>query len=112
MADFFETYLPVILSILAIAVFGAISYFVRQNQTTVGGTIRLESVQTDLTGLKEDIKNEFKDVKDFIEIKDRENKEEFRRIATRVESLEREGYNIRWRLEQIEKRNGGGRSAV
>lgn len=112
MADFLDTYLPLIMTAIIGVVVAAVSYFARQNATTVGGTIRLESVSTNLGEVKDEMKNGFNDIKELIELKDRESKEEFRRVAGRLESLEKEGYNLRWRLEQIEHRNGGVKAPV
>ena len=108
-------WLPTIMvSIIGIVV-AAISYFARQNATTVGGTIRLESVQGDVSDVKSSMEKGFGDVKDLIEKTQVENRMEFREVAKRLEALEREGYNLRYRLDQVEKRvekSGGSSSAV
>jgi hypothetical protein len=114
MVDFLDTYLPLIMSAVIGVIVASVAYFARQNATTVGGTIRLETVQGNVTEIKDEMKSGFNEVKDLIERKEKESQDEFRRISQRLESLEREGYNLRWRLEQLERngRNGGAKSPV
>ena len=112
MVDFLTDNLALIMTSLLTIVMAAVVYFARQNSQTVSGTIKLETVQGNVSEIKDEMKGGFDDLKEFIELKERENREEFRRVSSRLESLEREGYNLRWRLEQLEHKNGGTRAPI
>lgn len=103
-----------IISTIVVVVLFALNKFSITQKATITGTVRLESVNEDVNELKSQLSKGFESQTEQIDRFRDEMRSEFRNSYTRIEALEREGYNLRWRLEQIEKRqrNGGERSAI
>jgi hypothetical protein len=82
--DWVSTYLPWIMTTVIGLVVAAVAYFARQNATTVGGTIRLESVQGNVEDIKGEMNKGFNEIKTMMEKNEIENRAENREMSRRV----------------------------
>lgn len=112
----FETVLGwVVPSIITIAI--TVIVMVRKDfsltkDKTAKSAFTLESQQSDISEIKNDIKQGFDRQSNQMDKRFDEMRAEVKYIYGRIEAAERDIFNIRWRVEQIEKRNGGTKSPV
>ena len=111
--DYLTIILPTVLaSIVTFAVLG-IKKLGSASEGTLSGTIKLENVQTNVTGLEKKMEKGFERIEELIKTTDTENRHTFNKVW---ESLEEVRSDIRlsaYRIDQVErKRNGGDKAAI
>lgn len=95
--------LPVGLSVAASAIFFAITRFSKTSEGTLTGTIEIKHVQSDMNGIRKDLREGFIRLESVINLKDDNNRETFEKIRQRLEDMEGETKLHTFRLELLEK---------
>lgn len=101
--DFISIVLPTILAISASFIIMFVSKTSKAADGTLSGTIKLEHVQTGLTGLENRMNDRFERVEELITNKDTETRQSFQKVWDRLEKIEMETKLHSFRLDQIDK---------
>ena len=110
--DFVSIVVPVALTIaFSIIVMGA-KKLGRTSEGTLSGTIKLEHVSSELGELEKRIDKSFDKLENLIITKEKEQRSSLERVWERLDLLTR-GHELNtYRIDSIERKNGGDKSAI
>jgi len=107
--------LPIIVSIAMPPLLIIASKFVKTADSTLTGTIRLETVSTEVSGMKDEIKQGFDKLEALINKKDDDNRKEFNKIWEVIRKVtatqEVQDYRLNT-LDSQKTKSGGGKSPI
>lgn len=103
--------LPLLVSIALPIIMKALGGFSKTSEGTLTGTIKLENVRSDVTGIKVDIDKRFDKMEELINNRENDNRKSDKDIWEKIEIMNTTLKIHDYILNEI-KKNGGAKSAI
>ena len=101
--DSVATYLPMIIAIALPLLLYSLTKFGKTSEGTITGTIRLEGLKSNMDEIKDEMRDGLNEIKQMVTSSNKEARNEFEKISTRIGQIEGKVSLHEFRLNQAER---------